>query len=137
METIYSDGKTLEIEKKLKITVFLPQLCYFCKEEITMFGRESDSLCFHSLDEDHDNWDPANKRPVHIGCHMSFHVKGKPRPWQVGDKNVMKDPEVLKKGWKTRRLNDPNNESSKRTWETRRRLYPPTGVRPKEVRQRG
>ncbi len=37
METIYSDGKTLEIERKLKITVYLPQLCHFCREEITTF----------------------------------------------------------------------------------------------------
>lgn len=77
METIYSDGKTLEIERKLKITVFLPQLCYFCGEEITMFGIESDSLVFHSLDGDHSNWEPSNKVSCHNGCHKSFHHTGK------------------------------------------------------------
>lgn len=93
MKTIYSDGKRYEIERKLKITVFLPQICHFCKEEITIFGKESESLCFHSLDDNHDNWAPSNKRPAHYGCHSSFHHKGKPHPW-MGDKSPSKRPGV-------------------------------------------
>lgn len=89
METIFSDGKTLEIEQKLKITMFLPQPCYFCSEEIQKFGRESRSLCFHSLDDNHSNWDPSNKCPAHIECHLKYH--------NTGDKNAMKNPEVKAK----------------------------------------
>lgn len=122
METIYSDGKTLEIERMLKITVFLPQPCHFCGEEITkLYGRESESLCFHSLDGNHDNWDPSNKVPSHYGCHSSFHWKGdknptygKPNYWghhtddakrRIGDskRGKKRDPDIFQRGVATAR----------------------------------
>ena len=201
METILSNGKTLEIEKNLNITVYLPQICYFCGEEITQFGRESDSLCFHSLDGDHSNWDSSNKVPCHKRCHTCHHSKketdpervekirlsligrevsdetrrkisnsnkGKPHPWQVGDKNPMRRPEVatkmseiltgrtfskehkeklkiafkgLREGPKNPMYGKHHSEETKRkigaansgpeinrkAWETRRRLYGPSG----------
>ncbi len=52
-----------------------PILCVFCGKEITeLKGQGSKSLALHSLDGNHDNWDPANKVPVHIACHTGFHV---------------------------------------------------------------
>jgi len=69
--------RLLAIEKKLNITITIPQICYLCGEEITKkYGKDSDSLCFHSLDGNHDNWDPSNKRPTHKGCHGKYHRKG-------------------------------------------------------------
>lgn len=76
-----------------------------------------DSLSFHSLDEDHNNWDPANKVPVHHSCHRRYHttgdknpsklpgvgakiskaLTGRPRPDMAGDKNPNKRPEVAAK----------------------------------------
>lgn len=122
METVFSDGHTLEIEKKLKITVFLPQLCHFCGEEITeLYGRERDSLCFHSLDEDHDNWNPTNKVPAHKRCHDSYHstgernaMYGKPNYWgyhtddakrRIGDskRGKKRDPDIFQRGVATSR----------------------------------
>lgn len=67
----------LEIEKKFNIVVNLPQTCVLCFEEITKKnGKDSDSLCFHSLDDDHDNWSWNNKVPMHFGCHVRYHTTG-------------------------------------------------------------
>ncbi len=146
METILSDGKTLEIERMLKITVFLPQPCHFCGEEITKFGRESGSLCFHSLDGNHDNWEPSNKVPAHYGCHASFHVEGdkhpmkdpkvvatlsktmmgRPKPWMRGDNHPMKRPEQRQRMRDNNPLKDPVTKAkhleSLRTPEYRARM---------------
>jgi len=82
--------KLLEIERKLKIIITMPQICYFCGKEITKkHGWDSDSLAFHSLDEDHSNWSKDNKVPAHIRCHNSYH--------NLGDKNPMKRSEVAAK----------------------------------------
>lgn len=159
MKTIYSDGKTLEIERKLKITVFLPQLCHFCTEEITTFEpQKAESLIFHSLDEDHNNWELSNKRPAHKGCHRSFHVKGdnspmkrpevaakvakalkgRPHPWQVGDKNVMKDPKIKEKHRMVMMLmrGEKAVQRNKKGWATRRKKWPPNGYRDFEAWKR-
>lgn len=48
--------------------------CFFCGEEITKFGMGSKLLVIHSLDGNHDNWDPENKVSAHKGCHMKYHV---------------------------------------------------------------
>ncbi len=51
-----------------------PLLCQFCgKEIINLKNSYSDSLVIHSLDGDHENWDPANKTPAHNGCHITYH----------------------------------------------------------------
>lgn len=76
-ELLFSDGKTLEIEKILNCTIFLPQICYFCDEEIIkMRGRDSNSLVFHSLDGNHNNWESVNKKPCHRSCHGEYHSAG-------------------------------------------------------------
>lgn len=54
----------------------LPLICHFCGKKIVKYGRESESLCIHSLDGDHDNWDPSNKVPAHKGCHGKYHKEG-------------------------------------------------------------
>lgn len=54
-------------------------LCYFCKKIVIKNGLESISLLIHSLDGNHDNWDPNNKVPTHKGCHQSYHISGKPK----------------------------------------------------------
>lgn len=133
MKTIYSDGKTLEFERMLKCTVFLPQICHFCGEEIMKFGCEAKSLAFHSLDDNHDNWDPSNKVPAHFGCHSSFHTT---------KNNPMKDPETAKKTMKTRfklygpsGIKDPEvfsetmKKAAKQRWVTRREKYGPSGYK--------
>jgi len=54
----------------------MPQICYFCGEEITRkYGTRTESLVFHSLDGNHNNWDPENKVPAHHGHHISYHGK--------------------------------------------------------------
>ena len=51
-----------------------PILCYVCGKEITKLrGRDANSLVFHSLDGDHENWEPSNKVPAHNGCHIRHH----------------------------------------------------------------
>ena len=65
-----------EEEKKTHV-VLKPTVCFFCSELIVKLGKDSDSLCVHSLDENHDNWAPENKVPSHISCHTRFHKTGK------------------------------------------------------------
>lgn len=66
--------KLLGIEKKLNITITMPQTCHFCGEEIVdKFGDDSRSLIFHSLDGNHESWDLNNKVPAHRGCHSKWH----------------------------------------------------------------
>jgi len=51
-----------------------PRPCYFCGEEITKLeGWDSESIDVHSLDGNHENWNPINKVPTHHGCHISYH----------------------------------------------------------------
>ena len=51
-----------------------PILCYFCGKEINQLeGCNPESLAIHSLDDNHENWDPSNKTPAHLKCHSSFH----------------------------------------------------------------
>lgn len=107
MKTIYSDGKTLEIERELKITVFLPQNCHFCGEEITKFGRGGRSLLFHSLDYNHDNWVPENKIPTHRECHARYHMI-EMKKW-VGDDNPFKNSDFREKHLKAVRT--PKNRA--------------------------
>lgn len=196
-------------------------MCYFCGEEITKkyYDGTAESLTLHSLDGDHGNWEPTNKVPTHLRCHSRYHntgkivseetrqklskphpwcvgdknpsrrpdqrqrmrdnnpmkdpevrakhlesvrtpeyraekserwmgdnhpmkdpevaakvakaLTGKPHPWCVGDKNPMKNPETIKKAIRTRRKNDPENMAPYKMWVTRRRLYPPNGMKPK------
>jgi len=53
----------------------LPQICYFCGGEITKRGRDGGSLLIHSLDGNHNNWDPENKVSTHKKCHAEHHAK--------------------------------------------------------------
>lgn len=143
MKTIFSDGETLEIEKRLNCTVFLPQNCHFCNDKIMKFGVESGSLCFHSLDENHKNWTPSNKRPVHRGCHQRYHCSGEKsaskRPEVrekfskaiMGDKNPMKRPEVAAKHTGDKHhMRHP--EFPIKVWKTRRERYGPSGMKDPE-----
>lgn len=75
--------------------------CYFCWKEVTKLrGLNGDSLDIHSLDENHENWDHANKVPTHHACHVSYHSTGKKSPNWKGDiasdsakrKRVRRDP---------------------------------------------
>lgn len=62
-----------------------PVTCYFCGNPvIKLKGCESDSLIIHSLDRNHENWDPPNKVPSHRSCHNTHH-------------NLNSSPEVLVK----------------------------------------
>jgi len=153
METIFNPGQTLTIERKLEITVYLPQRCHFCGDKITKFGWEAESLCFHSLDGNHDNWIPSNKTPCHRACHMTHHntgkvfteerkqniskaKKGKPQPWSRGDRNPMRNPEVAAKNARARTgvpLSEDHKRSLKKGWDGRRERYGPSGVKDPEA----
>lgn len=50
-----------------------PVLCNYCGDEINLTGICSEGVVFHSLDGNHENWDPANKVPVHRKCHPRVH----------------------------------------------------------------
>ncbi len=51
--------------------------CHFCCSPVMKVGGLSrDSLVIHSLDGNHENWDPANKVPTHCACHISYHNRG-------------------------------------------------------------
>lgn len=52
--------------------------CHFCRKEVTVLeGHQRESLVIHSIDGDHENWDPQNKVPTHYGCHTTHHHTGK------------------------------------------------------------
>jgi len=52
--------------------------CHFCERIIIKLeGRESESLNIHSLDGNHENWDPDNKVPIHKKCQDRHHNLGK------------------------------------------------------------
>ncbi len=140
--------RLLEIERKLNIKITMPQICYFCGEEIVKkYGAESDSLCFHSLDGDHDNWVPSNKVPAHCGCHITFHHKGVPRSPEAMAQTVQtrrerygsswfKDPEAFGRAVSEgfiKRSAEEKAESAKKRWATRQARYGPTGVKDPEA----
>jgi len=69
--------------KRLEIIKCLPKpvLCYFCGDEIVkLFGFGSDALHLHSLDGNHENWNPENKVPTHHRCHTKHHISGDKNP---------------------------------------------------------
>ena len=60
--------------------------CYFCGEKVMKLdGKTGDAIHIHSLDGDHDNWDPANKVPTHCACHIPYHNLGEKNPSWKGD----------------------------------------------------
>jgi len=59
--------------KFLSLPLNEPLVCYYCAQEIDQAGIHSESVVFHSLDGNHENWDPANKVPVHRKCHPRAH----------------------------------------------------------------
>lgn len=59
----------------IRTLIHKPAVCYFCKDVITQYeGVYGDSLAIHSIDGNHDNWDPDNKVPAHMKCHISWHA---------------------------------------------------------------
>lgn len=64
-----------------------PIRCHFCGKEINkLSGKEQYNLAIHSLDGNHENWDPSNKVPAHQGCHSSYHSTGEKHPqWRGGE----------------------------------------------------
>jgi len=104
-------------KKELKIISNFPKpiICSVCKEPITKLnGKESDSLHVHSIDGNHENWNPKNKTPMHHKCHISFHNSGnKNYGWKGG---ISKDMKTYHREWKKRRKkheNSNNNSSQK------------------------
>jgi len=56
-----------------------PYYCYFCGKKITKLkGMDKYSLVVHSLDGNHNNWNPENKVPAHNICHLEYHSLNKP-----------------------------------------------------------
>jgi hypothetical protein len=51
--------------------------CYFCNEKIIkLTGTDSDSLCVHHLNGNHNDDRPANRVNAHNGCHIRYHKRG-------------------------------------------------------------
>lgn len=49
--------------------------CYFCSNEIVkLTGKDSDSLCVHHLNGDHNDDREANRVNAHCGCHSHYHT---------------------------------------------------------------
>ena len=48
-------------------------------------SRKPGGLAIHSVDGDHENWDPLNKEPMHVRCHSSFHNAGEKNPRYKGE----------------------------------------------------
>lgn len=104
-----------------------PFICYFCGEPITVVrGLSSDAKVVHSLDGNHDNWDPDNKVLAHNGCHHTFHCKGIARPDMMDDKNPMKRSEVRDK---VSEALSGEDGGAKKAWDTRRKRYGPSGMK--------
>lgn len=79
--------KLTDRKRKLELIEGFPKpiLCYFCGKEVTILdGNYADSINIHSLDGNHDNWEPANKVPAHHACHSKYH-------------NLNSSPEILVK----------------------------------------
>ena len=83
-----------------------PIFCYFCGKQILFYNeKESDCLCVHSLDGNHENWDSRNKVPAHIGCHVSFHRTGRSNGklpknfWKSMPKNMREVVEKMNIAW--------------------------------------
>jgi len=64
-----------------------PIRCAHCGEEITDLDgtRDPQSLAIHSVDGNHENWNPMNKMPMHLECHSSFHNAGEKNPRYKGE----------------------------------------------------
>ncbi len=77
----YQRVRRNKIKNELIATFPKPLKCYFCGGLITLLtGRKDESLAIHSLDGNHDNWDPPNKTPAHRGCHSRWHSTGDRNP---------------------------------------------------------
>jgi len=49
-------------------------ICNFCERPIFYLrGRKGAALDIHSLDGNHENWDPINKVSSHRSCHARYH----------------------------------------------------------------
>ena len=68
-------------KKELISNFSKPMLCYFCGEPVTVLkGKKAESIAIHSLDGNHENWDPPNKVPAHRACHSKWHSTGYRNP---------------------------------------------------------
>lgn len=67
--------KNPEYRKKVMETkpIKNPLSCYFCGELVLLSGHNGDCRVIHSIDGNHENWDPENKVPVHNKCHTCYH----------------------------------------------------------------
>ena len=54
-----------------------PLVCYYCGDKINLAGVSSESVVFHSLDGNHENWNPTNKVSLHRCCHPKMHNEKK------------------------------------------------------------
>lgn len=71
------DYKEVHTQRRLKLIAGFPKpiRCYFCGEKITKLeGKNAESLAIHSLDGNHENFDPDNKVPTHNSCHTSGRI---------------------------------------------------------------
>jgi 5-methylcytosine-specific restriction endonuclease McrA len=77
----YQRVRQEKIKLKLISSFPKPMLCYFCGEPVTLLnGKKAESIAIHSLDGNHNNWDPKNKTPTHRSCHSKWHSTGDRNP---------------------------------------------------------
>ena len=69
-----------------------PVLCTHCGSVVDDLEstREPMSLAIHSVDGNHENWNPLNKTPMHLRCHSSFHNAGENNPRYKGSRGKAK-----------------------------------------------
>lgn len=80
-----------------------PIKCYFCgKPIIKPEERRDNSLVLHSLNGNHEDFDPSNKVLVHRVCHTRYHSTGERNP-----------------GWKGENISPKNKYA--REWKRRKR----------------
>lgn len=66
-------------EARERLERYRDQPCVFCGEPIgELTGLTDMALVLHSVDGNHDNWEKANKVPVHRRCHTIYHHSKSP-----------------------------------------------------------
>jgi len=119
-----------EYRKRL-ITSGEDVFCYFCGESITrMNGQQSESLIIHSLDNNHNNWDPSNKVPAHSCCHVSYHMSElRADPNSVYNSPAYRIEHVrgCKKIWKDPIALQNKSDAMVESWVGRRKKFASSG----------
>lgn len=118
-----------------------PYICKECEGEVTFF-----EVLVHHEDHDRSNNNLENLVPNHRGCHTIHHSTGRGLGKKASEETKAKMRESGLKRWATvseedrkehgqisqKGRNDDVSETLKKNWETRRKLYGPSGHKKKQ-----